>query len=656
MLDLVYLIPLVPLLGFLILGLFGKAIKKEAIIGIIGSGAVGVSLVLAILIFIEMLSNPISAPHIVTIFKWFEAGGLNISISYQIDQLSMLFTLVVTGVGFLIHIYSIGYMHGDRSFYRFFSYMNLFIFMMLNLVLSSNFLLTFLGWEGVGLCSYLLIGFWYDRKFEGVRIKWTGDAGNKAFIVNRIGDFGFLIAMFLIYVTFNSLDYEQVMSAASESSKMLYSTGIITAITLLLLLGCTGKSAQLPLAVWLPDAMAGPTPVSALIHAATMVTAGIFLVARSSILFALSPTAMAVVAVVGVATAFFAATIGVVQNDIKKVLAYSTVSQLGFMFAALGVGAFTAGVFHVMTHAFFKGLLFLGAGAVIHGLHEEQNIKRMGNLRKYMPKTYLTFFIATLAISGIPLFSGFFSKDEILWYSFSNGNTLMWLILAVSAFFTAFYMFRLVYLVFFGKERFDAHHIHPHEAPATMTIPLVILAVLSALGGFLGIPEVLGGWFSEHPNLVHNWLAPVFQNSEEIIKQSNTHAYHSTIMEYLLMLISIAIAVGGILLARKYYSDEKWTKPRQLATTFKPVYNALLHKYRLDEVYAYLIVDPIFNTSQKFLWRIFDMKFIDGIVNGTAKVTVQLGENVRRFQFGFVQNYALIMLAGIIIILFWLLF
>lgn len=656
MLDLVYLIPLVPLLGFLILGLFGKAIKKEAIIGIIGSGAVGVSLVLAILIFIEMLSNPISAPHIVTIFKWFEAGGLNISISYQIDQLSMLFTLVVTGVGFLIHIYSIGYMHGDRSFYPFFAYMNLFIFMMLNLVLSSNFLLTFLGWEGVGLCSYLLIGFWYDRKFEGVRIKWTGDAGNKAFIVNRIGDFGFLIAMFLIYVTFNSLDYEQVMSAASESSKMLYSTGIITAITLLLLLGCTGKSAQLPLAVWLPDAMAGPTPVSALIHAATMVTAGIFLVARSSILFALSPTAMAVVAVVGVATAFFAATIGVVQNDIKKVLAYSTVSQLGFMFAALGVGAFTAGVFHVMTHAFFKGLLFLGAGAVIHGLHEEQNIKRMGNLRKYMPKTYLTFFIATLAISGIPLFSGFFSKDEILWYSFSNGNTLMWLILAVSAFFTAFYMFRLVYLVFFGKERFDAHHIHPHEAPATMTIPLIILAVLSALGGFLGIPEVLGGWFSEHPNLVHNWLAPVFQNSEEIIKQSNTHAYHSTIMEYLLMLISIAIAVGGILLARKYYSDEKWTKPRQLANTFKPVYNALLHKYRLDEIYAYLIIDPIFNTSQKFLWRIFDMKFIDGIVNGTAKVTVQLGEYVRRFQFGFVQNYALIMLAGIIIILFWLLF
>ncbi len=656
MLDLVYLIPIIPLLGFLILGLFGKAIKNEAIIGIIGSGTVGVSLVLAILIFLEMLSNPISAPHIVTIYKWFEAGGLNISISYQIDQLSMLFTLVVTGVGFLIHIYSIGYMHGDRSFYRFFSYMNLFIFMMLNLVLSSNFLLTFLGWEGVGLCSYLLIGFWYDRKFEGVRIKWTGDAGNKAFIVNRIGDFGFLIAMFLIYVTFNSLDYTQVMSEASESSKMLYGTGIITSITLLLLLGCTGKSAQLPLAVWLPDAMAGPTPVSALIHAATMVTAGIFLVARSSILFALSPTAMAVVAVVGVATAFFAATIGIVQNDIKKVLAYSTVSQLGFMFAALGVGAFTAGVFHVMTHAFFKGLLFLGAGAVIHGLHEEQNIKRMGNLRKYMPKTYLTFFIATLAISGIPLFSGFFSKDEILWYSFANGNTLMWLILAVSAFFTAFYMFRLVYLVFFGKERFDAHHVHPHEASATMTIPLIILAVLSALGGFLGIPEMLGGWFSEHPNLVHNWLAPVFQNSEEIIRNANTHAYHSTIMEYLLMLISIAIAVGGILLARKYYSDEKWTKPRQLATTFKPVYNALLHKYRLDEVYAYLIVDPIFNTSQKFLWRIFDMKFIDGIVNGTAKVTVQLGEYIRRFQFGFVQNYALIMLAGIIIILMWLLF
>lgn len=656
MLDLVYLVPLIPLLGFLTLGLFGKAIKKELVIGIIGSSAVGLSFLVTALIFFDMLSNPLSKAHIVPIYQWFEAGGLNVSISYQIDQLSILFALVVTGVGFLIHIYSMGYMKGDRSFYRFFAYLNLFIFMMLNLVLSSNFLLTFLGWEGVGLCSYLLIGFWYDRKFEGVRIKWTGDAGNKAFIVNRIGDFGFLIAMFLIYVTFNSLDYVQVMDAASESSKVLFGTGTITAITLLLFLGCTGKSAQLPLAVWLPDAMAGPTPVSALIHAATMVTAGVFLVARSSILFALSPAAMTVVAVVGVATAFFAATIGIVQNDIKKVLAYSTVSQLGFMFAALGVGAFTAGVFHVMTHAFFKGLLFLGAGAVIHGLHEEQNIKRMGNLRKYMPKTYITFFIATLAISGIPFFSGFFSKDEILWHSFSDGNSLLWLILSICAFFTAFYMFRLLYLVFFGKERFNTRTVHPHESPASMTVPLIILAALSALGGFLGVPEPLGAWFSDSPHLLHSWLAPLFQNSEIIIKNAGAEASHSLTMEYLLILISVAVAIAGIMLARKYYSDENWTKPRQLASTFKPIYSALYHKYRLDEIYAYLVVDPIFNSSQKFLWRVFDMKFIDGIVNGTAKVTVQLGEYIRRFQFGLVQNYALVMLAGIVLILFFLLF
>jgi NADH-quinone oxidoreductase subunit L len=354
--ELIKFVPLIPLIGFLIVGLFGKYIKKEALIGSIASAAVGISFVISVVIFFSMLGSHSESPHIVNVYEWIAAGNFGISISYQVDQLSILFALVVTGVGFLIHVYSIGYMHGDRSFYRFFAYLNLFIFMMLNLVLASNYLLTFLGWEGVGLCSYLLIGFWYEKKFDGVNITWTGDAGNKAFIVNRIGDFGFLIAMFMIYLTFNSLEYTDVSQAVAAGQSYYAEAGLITAIALLLFLGCTGKSAQIPLAVWLPDAMAGPTPVSALIHAATMVTGGVFLVARNAALFSLSTTAMTVVAVVGIVTAIWAASIGLVQNDFKKVLAYSTVSQLGFMFAALGVGAFTAGIFHVMTHAFFKGL------------------------------------------------------------------------------------------------------------------------------------------------------------------------------------------------------------------------------------------------------------------------------------------------------------
>ncbi len=650
MYDLICFVPLLPLIGFLINGLFGKYLKYEKLIGTIASVAVGGSFLISLLIFIEMLGSPQEKPSIISVFEWIAAGNLSVNVAYQVDQLSILFSLVVSGVGFLIHVYSIGYMHGDRSFYRFFAYLNLFIFMMLNLVLANNFLLTFLGWEGVGLCSYLLIGFWYDKKFEGTGIVWTGDAGNKAFIVNRIGDFGFLIAMFLIFVTFNSLEYISVSHNAATQSSSLYNTGLITSITLLMFLGCTGKSAQIPLAVWLPDAMAGPTPVSALIHAATMVTAGVYLIARNAVLFSLAPVSMGIVAGIGIATAFFAATIGLVQNDFKKVLAYSTVSQLGFMFAALGVGAFTAGIFHVMTHAFFKGLLFLAAGAVIHGMHDEQNIKRMGGLKKYMPYTYFTFFVATLAISGIPFFSGFFSKDEILWYNFSSGGVIMWLILAIAAFFTAFYMFRLLKLVFHGKERFDHHHVHPHEAPASMIIPLVILAFLSAFGGFLGVPHVLGG-FVHFPNMMHDWLHPIFAQAQQIIELHKPAELIPETYEYLLMGISVIVALTGILLANKFYSDEKWERPRSLVAQFGSFYKLLLNKYFLDEFYFASVINPVVNTSRSFLWKIFDVKWIDGFVNGSARLTGGAGELLRRIQSGIVQNYALLMMFGIIVII-----
>lgn len=654
--QLVKFIPALPLVGFLIVGLFGKYLKKEAIIGGIASAAIGIAFVLTVIIFALMLADPpeAGAPIISEVFTWIAAGRLDVSIAYQVDQLSIYFALFITGVAFLIHVYSIGYMHGDRSFYRFFAYLNLFVFMMLNLVLANSFLLTFLGWEGVGLCSYLLIGFWYDKEFEGTRIKWTGNAGNKAFIVNRIGDFGFLIAMMLIFFTFgDTLNYVDVMADAEAGGG---STAVITAITLLLFLGATGKSAQIPLAVWLPDAMAGPTPVSALIHAATMVTGGVFLLARCSILFAMAPATMAVVAVVGTVTAIWAASIGLVQNDFKKVLAYSTVSQLGFMFAALGVGAFTAGVFHVMTHAFFKGLLFLAAGAVIHGMHDEQDIKKMGGLKKYMPTTYKTFLVATLAISGIPLFAGFFSKDEILYYVFSSpfGSSLQWLVLAVAAFFTAFYMFRLLHLVFLGEERFDKKHTHPHEAPKTMLIPLVVLAVLSALGGFLGVPYALGFFVSEHPNLVHSWLEPIFSAATHELHMSHAPEIHW--YEYVLMLVSVGIALAAIYLAKLFYSDPKWSRPRKMTTSAKPIYTLLYRKYFVDEFYFSAIVDPLIITSRNFLWRIFDSRLIDGLVNGTAKFVEAIGQGVRRMQSGIAQNYALLMLGGIIAILLWLAF
>jgi len=627
-----------PLAGFVVNGLAGRKMKSEILIGALGSGTVGASFIIALLAFFEMLGHaPADRTSIVTLFPWIEAGDLSTSFSYQVDQLSILMMLVVTGVGFLIHCYSIGYMHGDSGFWRFFAYMNLFIFAMLNLILADNFLLMFLGWEGVGLCSYLLIGFWYDRPFEKGT---TGDAAKKAFIVNRIGDFGFLIGMFLIFHTFGSLYFRDVFSQATA-----FPTGsaVITWITLALFLGATGKSAQIPLFVWLPDAMAGPTPVSALIHAATMVTAGIYMVARCSILFAIAPTTMMVVAIIGAATAFLAATVGLVQNDIKKVLAYSTISQLGYMFLALGVGAFAAGLFHVVTHAFFKALLFLGAGSVIHAMHEEQDIRHMGALRGPMRITGTTFLIAAVAIAGIPPLSGFFSKDEILWKTFASGYWPLWLVGFTGAGLTAFYMFRLYFLTFEGTPRW-AHGKHPHESSLTMTLPLVVLAVLSVIGGFVGVPESLGG-----SNAIEHFLDPVFENAADRLR---LHAAHGG-TEYLLMALSIGIAAAGIFLAWRWYSRRSQA-PELLSERFSGLYVLLANKWYVDELYDMSIVRPTVAVSEKLLWKNVDVKGIDFVVNAFGSVAQWVSRTVRVVQTGVTQNYVFVFVVGVILILGWM--
>jgi NADH-quinone oxidoreductase subunit L len=627
---------LFPLVGFLVNGLLGRWLRSETLVGVIGSATVGGSFAIALVIILDMLGAPPDArSHVVAVYPWLTAGNLNVNVAYQVDQLSILMMLIVTGVGFLIHVYSIGYMHGDRGFARFFSYLNLFIFAMLNLILADNFLLLFLGWEGVGLCSYLLIGFWYEKKFEKGT---TGDAAKKAFIVNRIGDAGFLVGMFLIYSTFGTLTFSGVFAQASA-----YAVGapVIMWITLALFLGATGKSAQIPLFIWLPDAMAGPTPVSALIHAATMVTAGVYMVARCAVLFALAPVTMEVVAVIGALTALVAATIGLVQNDIKKVLAYSTVSQLGYMFLGLGVGAFTAGLFHVMTHAFFKALLFLGSGAVIHAMHEEQDIRNMGGLRQHLPVTYWTFLIAAFAISGIPPLSGFFSKDEILWKAFSHGNVVLWVMGLGGAALTAFYMFRLVSLTFDGQKRWG-HDKHPHEAPATMTVPLVVLAALSVIGGFIGWPASLGGG-----NALEHWLEPVFERANSILALPG-HAVEP--VEYVLMLLSVAVAAAGILLARSWYL--KRPEMAEKARTVVPsLYKLLLNKYYVDEVYDAAVVRPIHQGSERLLWRIIDVGIIDWCVNATAKAFGIFSSVFRRTQTGVTESYIFVFVLGVIAII-----
>lgn len=643
MIQLIYLTVVLPLMGFLINGIFGSKIKNEKLIGWIGSGTIGISFLITVGAFFETLALPVdNRQTIVSLFTWMNVGNLDVSFAYQVDQLSLVMALIVTGVGFIIHVYSIGYMHGDKSFWRFFAYMNLFIFAMMNLVLADNFVLLFLGWEGVGLCSYLLIGFWYDRKFEK---STTADAAKKAFIVNRIGDFGFLLGMFLIYLTFESLNFNEVFSRANTFVVPEYIFGFIA---LFLFIGATGKSAQIPLFVWLPDAMAGPTPVSALIHAATMVTAGVYMVARTSIIFASAPAILTVIAIVGAFTAFFAATIGIVQNDIKKVLAYSTVSQLGYMFLAMGVGAFTAGIFHVMTHAFFKALLFLGAGSVIHAMHEEQDIQKYGGLKKYMPQTYLVFLIAAVAISGIPPLAGFFSKDEILWYSYANGGLFFWILGAGTAMMTAFYMFRLYILTFEGKERFGQDK-HPHESPKIMTIPLMVLAVLSVIGGFIGIPEVFSG---EHGNQFHNWLAPIFKNAERKLALFGSHSHTE---ELILMILSVIGAVAAIWFARYVYL-KKPSIATNTVSKFRGVYNLLWNKYFVDEAYDAAIINPIVKGSRSILWKFTDNKIIDGLINGTAKLIDIISANIRKIQTGVAQLYAMIMVLGIVAALFWIIF
>ncbi len=637
----IWLVVLFPLIGLLINSIFGSRIRSEKMIGWIGSLAVGLSFLVGCAIFIEMLGAPVDQrKHIVEIFSWITAGTLSASVSYQVDQLSILMTLIVTGVGFLIHVYSIGYMHGDRGYWRFFTYLNLFIVAMLNLVLADNFVLMFLGWEGVGLCSYLLIGFWYDKKFEKGT---TGDAAKKAFIVNRIGDFGFLLGMFLLFTHFRTLSFDGVFGQA-ESWKIGDTT--MTWITLLLFLGATGKSAQIPLLVWLPDAMAGPTPVSALIHAATMVTAGVYMVARCSLLYALSPLTMTVVATIGALTAIFAATIGLVQNDIKKVLAYSTISQLGYMFLALGVGAFAAGIFHLMTHAFFKALLFLGSGAVIHAMHEEQDIQKMGGLKKAMPKTYWTFLIGAIAIAGIPPFSGFFSKDEILWQAFSHESYFLWALGVLGAGLTAFYMFRLVVLTFEGEKRWE-HDTHPHEAPSTMTVPLIILAVLSVIGGFVGVPAALGGG-----NRIESFLDPIFEGAN--IKLG-LYAEGVQIIEYVVMVLSVGIALLGMAGARMIYLRRN-DIAENVAKQFHGIYTILWRKYFVDEIYDAAVVTPIVKGSDKILWNGFDVGVIDGIVNGSAKCMQSLSSFARRIQTGVVQFYALVFVIGVLLVMGWMLF
>jgi NADH-quinone oxidoreductase subunit L len=631
-----YLIPLLPLIGFLINGLFGKKINSEKISGILASLLVFIPFVLTIISFVEMLGlEPESRKIGITYFNWILTGNLGINYAFTVDPLSLVMLLIVLGVGFLIHVYSIGYMHNDKEYSKFFAYMNLFIFAMLNLVLADNFLLLFLGWEGVGLCSYLLIGFWYEKKF-------TGDAAKKAFIINRIGDFGFLIAMFLVFANFGTLEISKFLG---NIANLPLNNSLLIAISLLFFLGATGKSAQIPLFVWLPDAMAGPTPVSALIHAATMVTAGVYFIARCSVLYVLSPISTNIVLFIGIFTAIFAATIAIKQNDIKKILAYSTISQLGFMFIALGTFSYAVAIFHLITHAFFKALMFLGSGSVIHSMQDEQDITKMGALKTKMKTTFITFFIGALAISGIPPLSGFFSKDEILYKTFINAGILPYVIVLLTAGLTAFYMFRLIALTFYGKPRYDEKTIHPHESPKVMIIPLIILAVLAVIGGFIGFPHYLG-----LPNLLDEWLEPVFKNANNLLAVSKPATEHSIGIEILLVFVSVAIAVSAIIFSfRKYSQQEKFK-------TAKGFGKLVENKYYVDEAYDLVVVNPVQKTSDKFLWKIFDMKIIDGAVNGIAVYLSKLSFDWRKLQTGIVQDYATLTIAGIILIILYMVF
>jgi NADH-quinone oxidoreductase subunit L len=664
--TLLWAVVLLPLAGFLINGWAAFRRPDQKIIPtIVGPGVVGLAFLLAVINFVQMLGMELHEPMIERYFTWMAAGSLQIEAALQLDQLSILMTLIITGVGFLIHLYSTGYMHSDPGYARYFAYVNLFVFFMLVLVLGSSYPLMFVGWEGVGLCSYLLIGFWFkDRE--------KADAGKKAFIVNRIGDFGFLVAMLMMFGNLGTLDFVAVFDAAPATFAV--GSAVATAITLFLFLGAAGKSAQIPLYIWLPDAMAGPTPVSALIHAATMVTAGVYMVARSSVLFALSPATMIVVAGIGALTAVFAATIGLVQNDIKKVLAYSTVSQLGYMFVGVGTGAYAAGIFHLMTHAFFKALLFLGAGAVIHAMHhalhhthsdwDAQDMRNMGGLRKYLPKTWITMWIGTLAIAGVWPFAGFFSKDEIIWQTaaraigpFRGWFTLFWIMGFVGALLTAFYMTRLMVMTFHGETRLgekERHHLH--EVPLVMWLPLGVLALLSIVGGWLNVPEAIKhtpvlGWVPG-TEWLHHWLEPITAGADEILARSYgplTESAPAGGGEAMWAAISFAVATAIVIVAATTIAKWRYTSASSAPQPagFKRL---LYNKWYVDEVYDATIVRPLLATSRA-AWRWIDQGMIDRTVNGMGELSRWAGWLGAHVQSGQVNTYAFAVVVGVLILL-----
>lgn len=638
-LDYLWVIPLLPLLGSATNGLLGRKWPNKAV-NWVALGSTALSFLFALEAVREFFAPPNNQAFVHKhFFNWISAGSFTAGFDLQMDQLTVVMLMVVTGVGFLIHIYSTGYMAHEAGYYRFFSYLNLFMFFMLILVMAANYVLLFVGWEGVGLCSYLLIGFWFLKKS-------ASNAGNKAFIVNRIGDFGFMLGMFLLFRSFGTLDFQGVFEKAATWGPVHEGWGqfgTFTVACLLLFMGATGKSAQLPLYVWLPDAMEGPTPVSALIHAATMVTAGVYVVARSHVLFTHSETAMVVVAVIGCATALFAATIGLVQTDIKKVLAYSTVSQLGYMFLACGVGAFTAGIFHLMTHAFFKALLFLAAGSVIHAMGGEQDMFKMGGLGGKIKKTYVSMMMATIAIAGIFPFAGFFSKDAILFHAFQKGTggQVLYGIGLFTALLTSFYMFRLMFLTFTGKPRFDEHHVHVHESPNSMVVPLMILAVLSLVGGWFAFPALLG----VGPDYFSAFLQPVFGAPEVAGAEAAAHN-----MELILSVVAVATALIGLAVAYWLYITRP-SKPEQLAKSMKPAYTTLLNKYYVDELYAAAVVKPLLWLSTNVLWKIVDVGGIDGAVNGIATGAMSIGDTVRHTQSGNTRSYAVWVVIGALVII-----
>jgi NADH-quinone oxidoreductase subunit L len=658
-----WLIPILPLAGATVNGFFGKRSSRQAvtIVGLFFSGAA-----FAWALSVAFRFSSLDVPYQEYVAHWIRSGNFSVDFAFYLDQLSLVMLLVVTGVGFLIHIYSVGYMWEDPGYYRFFSYLNLFMFFMLTLVLANNYLLMFIGWEGVGLASYLLIGFWFTKDS-------AASAGKKAFIVNRIGDFGFLIGLFLMIQHFGSLTFTQVFDQVKPMSPETAGAGLLTAVGILLMVGACGKSAQIPLYIWLPDAMEGPTPVSALIHAATMVTAGVYMVSRSHVIFERAPIALTVVAVIGTLTAFFAATIGITQTDIKKVLAYSTVSQLGYMFMACGVGAFSAGIFHLMTHAFFKGLLFLAAGSVIHAVGGEQDMRRMGGLRAKLPWTFWTMTAGTLAIAGIPGLAGFFSKDAILWRAY-QASWAYWLVGVVTAFITSFYMFRLWFMTFFGEYRGEAaahadhgsHSAHDahghggiHESPKVMVIPLAILAILSVIGGYVGVPGSLGG-----SNRFDHFLGPVFRSTvpaessqtqmgeKGATEQTTegTEPKEEPSKELMFTAISVAAAFLGLGLAWLLYYRSP-DLPARIAQRIAGLYDVVCHKYYVDEIYAALIVKPLVNGSTSILWQGVDRKVIDDTVNNAADGARHVSDEVRHMQSGNLRSYAGWIAAGAAVVI-----